>query len=256
MQETEQSEPNIDAAEICEQAKIFKKEPISRYHSAINDAAATICLKTPSMLTKRADLLALARKSVDESGFLYTKGKSRSKAFGSEAGEGLPLRKRPKISQEFRETRRENITEDLNCINTQIQFKERRIETEATSKNFKMCDLLSEEVAELKKKRQLLESELLYSSKRRKSRKCTTEGRRNSTHLVIVMPHFQTLEASLEAQEVQLAHHLHLALLCFCLRVRLPPVVKIPELAHLQKQSFFQELNQVSQKLVLLSIFR
>lgn len=171
MQETEQSEPNIDATEICEQAKIFKKEPISRYHSAINDAAATICLKTPSMLTKRADLLALARKSVDESGFLYTKGKSRSKAFGSEAGEGLPLRKRPKISQEFRETRRKNITEDLSCINTQIQFKERRIETEATSRNFKMCDLLSEEVAELKKKRQLLESELTLLIKKEKKSK-------------------------------------------------------------------------------------
>ena len=134
MQETEQSEPNIDRAEVREQANIFKKEPISRYHSAINDAAATICLKNPSMLMKRADLLALARKSVHESGFLYTKGKSRSRAFGSKAGEELPVRKRPKLSQEFRETRQRNITEDLNCINTQIQFKERRIETEATSK--------------------------------------------------------------------------------------------------------------------------
>ena len=100
----------------------------------------------------------------------YTKGKSRSKTFGSEAGEGLPVQKRPKINREFRETRRQNITEDLKCTNTQIQFKERRIETEATSKNFKICDVLSEEVTELKK-RQLLESELTLLIKKEKKSK-------------------------------------------------------------------------------------
>ena len=109
---------------------------------------------------------------MDESGFMYTKGKSRSKAFGSEAREGLPVRKRPKINREFRETRWQNITEDfLKCTNTQIQFKERRIETEATSKNFKICDILSEEVTELKKKRQLLESELTLLIKKEKKSK-------------------------------------------------------------------------------------
>ena len=115
--------------------------------------------------------LTVATPGVDESGFMYTKGKSRSKAFGSEAGEGLPVRKRPKISQEFRETRRQNITEDLKCTNTQIQFKERRTETEATSKNFRICDVLSEEVTELKKKGQLLESELTLLIKKEKKSK-------------------------------------------------------------------------------------
>lgn len=120
-----------------------------------------------------------------------------------------------------------------------------------------MCDLLSEEVAELKKKRQLLESELtLLIKKEKKSKMYYRRKEKQHSSGDSDAPHFQTLEASLEAQEVQLAHHLHLALLCFCLRLRLPPVVKIPELAHLLKQSLFQELNQVSQKLVLLSIFR
>ena len=32
--------------------------------------------------------LTLATPDVDENGFMYTKGKSRSKAFGSEAGGG------------------------------------------------------------------------------------------------------------------------------------------------------------------------
>jgi len=112
------------------------------------------------MLTKRGDLLNLARQSVDESGFVYRKGKSRSKSFGSEAGEGAPAPKRPKISQQLRDKRKQNINEDLKCINTQIQFKERRIETEVLNKNFKLCDLLAEEVTELKKRRQMLNSEL------------------------------------------------------------------------------------------------
>ena len=115
--------------------------------------------------------LTVATSGVDENGFMYTKGKSRSKAFGSEAGERLPVQKRPKINREFRETRRQNITEDLKCTNTQIQFKEQRIETEATSKNFKICDVLSEEVTELKKKRQLLESELTLLIKKEKRSK-------------------------------------------------------------------------------------
>ena len=114
----------ISETEICQQAKIYKKESISRYQSAINDAAAAICLKNPAMLTKRGDLLNLARQSVDESGFVYRKGKSRSKSFGSEAGEGAPAPKRPKISQQLRDKRKHNINEDLKCINTQIQFKE------------------------------------------------------------------------------------------------------------------------------------
>ena len=73
---------------------------------------------------------------------------------------------------------------------------------------------------------------------------------------MVVMSHYPTVEASLEAQEVQLACPLRLALLCFCLRLRVPPAVRVPEWAHLLKQSFFQELNQVSQNLVLLSTFR
>ena len=95
----------------------------------------------------------------------------------------------------------------------------------------------------------------LYSSKRRKSQNCTIEGRRNNTHLVIVMSPYQTgtaweahpsleVHPSLEAQEAQLAHPLHLAHLCFSLRLRLLLVVKIPEWVHLLKQSFFQKLNQ------------
>ena len=57
--------------------------------------------------------LTVATPGVDESGFMYRKGKPRSKAFGSEAGEGLPVQKDPKINREFRETRWQNIIEDL-----------------------------------------------------------------------------------------------------------------------------------------------
>ena len=157
----EQSEPqDLTANEIREQAKIFKKGSISKYQSAVNDAAATICIRNPAMLTKRGELLTLAKRSVDESGFVYRKGKSRSKAFGSEADEpGPSAPKRLKITQQIRDTRQRNIAEDLKSINTHIQFKEKRIDTEVIAKNFRVCDLLAEEVSELKK-RQVLTSEL------------------------------------------------------------------------------------------------
>ena len=123
----EQSEPqDLTSNENREQAKIYKKESISKYQSAVNDAAASICTRNPAMLTKRGELLTLARKSVDEGGYVYGKGKSRSKAFGSvtdEAGPSAP--KRPKITQEIRDRRRQDITEELKSIGTQIQFKEK-----------------------------------------------------------------------------------------------------------------------------------
>ena len=79
---------------------------------------------------------------------LVPKGEVKIKVLGSEAGEEAAAATK----------RKQNINEDLKCINTQIQFKERRIETEVLNKNFKLCDLA--EVTELKKRRQMLNSEL------------------------------------------------------------------------------------------------
>ena len=56
---------------------------LSDYQQEVNAAAEKICLRNPHMICKRGTLLELARKEVHDSGYVYKKGKSRSKAFGT-----------------------------------------------------------------------------------------------------------------------------------------------------------------------------
>ena len=49
----------------------------------MNDAAGDICVQNPIMLSVRGELLELARKRVNDSGYKYKNVKSRSKRFGS-----------------------------------------------------------------------------------------------------------------------------------------------------------------------------
>ena len=65
---------------IREDSKIYRKDdkrPLSAYQKAINSAAGNICVRDPTMLTKKGELLALAKEQVYESGFQFKKGKSR-----------------------------------------------------------------------------------------------------------------------------------------------------------------------------------
>ena len=65
---------------IREDSKIYRKDdkrPLSAYQKAINCAAGNICVRDPTMLTKKGELLALAKEQVYESGFQFKKGKSR-----------------------------------------------------------------------------------------------------------------------------------------------------------------------------------
>ncbi len=70
----------MDEETIREKAKVYtnvKKRPLSSFQQAVNKAAGNICLKDPIMLTKKGNLLTLARQQVYESGFQFKKGKSR-----------------------------------------------------------------------------------------------------------------------------------------------------------------------------------
>ena len=65
---------------IREGSKIYRKDdkrPLSDYQKAINSAAGDICVRDPTMLTKKGELLALAKEQVYESRFQFKKGKSR-----------------------------------------------------------------------------------------------------------------------------------------------------------------------------------
>ena len=53
----------------------------------------------------------------------------------------------------------ENVKKQVKTISTQIQFKEKRVEDGVVVKNFKLCDWLTEEIAELQAKQRELEAE-------------------------------------------------------------------------------------------------
>ena len=113
------------------------------------------------MLTDRKELLKQARLAVHEEGYQYSKKRSRSKQFGSESGEteGSSV-KRVKVTKDVRRARIDQLKEQLKTTNTHILFKEERIRAGAEKKNFKLCDLLTEEVEELQQKRREFEIEL------------------------------------------------------------------------------------------------
>ena len=137
----------------------------------MNDAAGDICVQNPIMLSVRGEFLELARKRVNDSGYEYKKGKSRSKRFGSASSVEASTPKRPKLDQEFRTKRIQQIKEEVKTINTQVSFKERRVEAGVQLKNFKLCDQLTDEISELQKQRHALEMELQCLEKKEKKSK-------------------------------------------------------------------------------------
>ena len=137
-----------EEAEIKEKAIIYRKEskrPLSQYHHRMNAAAQEICLKNPSMLTKRGELQLAAQDAVIRSGYQFKKGRSRSKKLA-----GDPQLKSPKMDKDLRTQRIQELKEDIKDCNDRILFKEERCEAASAVKNYKLCDNLSEEIVALK----------------------------------------------------------------------------------------------------------
>ena len=143
----------VDASKIPDRlvlkAVVVKSDLVSfsDYQQEVN--AAENMPKNPRMICKCGTLLELARKEEHDSGYVYKKGKSRSKTFGT--CENTP--KRQKFDCDYPQRRMKELEEDLVGINKRISLKESRCEAGAAVKNFKLCDQLSDEVAELKKQR-------------------------------------------------------------------------------------------------------
>ena len=129
----------MDTQEIKKEAIFFKKEPLSTYHIKVNEASQAICLCKLSMLRKRSELLALAKQSVHDSGYLYRKGASRSKQYGS-AVDNATKPKRVKTSTDERVSHLKTIKEELSDLQNQVSFKRKRLDAAEVTKNYKLCD--------------------------------------------------------------------------------------------------------------------
>ena len=61
----------VDEKNIREKAMVYKKQdkrPLTSFQIAVNKAAGDICVKDPSMMATRGNLLVLARQQVYDSG--------------------------------------------------------------------------------------------------------------------------------------------------------------------------------------------
>ena len=114
------------------------------------------------MLLSKQKLWEEARKKLNESGYDYKKGKSRSKQLisSSESDESTPAPKRVKTTEALRIKRILEIEEDLGDISQRMGFKEKRREQASLSHQYGVCDQISEEISVLKDQRRVLEKEL------------------------------------------------------------------------------------------------
>ena len=114
------------------------------------------------MLLSKQKLWEEARKKLNESGYDYKKGKSRSKQLisSSESDESTPAPKQVKTTEALQIKRISEIEEDLSDISQRMGFKEKRREQASLSHQYGICDQISEEISVLKDRRRVLEKEL------------------------------------------------------------------------------------------------
>ena len=159
----------FDKEKILEAGEIYKKESLSKYHRAINEASGELAVQDPSLLTRRGDLLNLARVEVQKKGYSYVKGKSRSKRFMSPPSD-TPAPMRTKVSAEVRQKRIAALKEDISSLDRHFHFKNKRLQQAEGVKNYKLCEEINEEVQVItRQKRELTEELRLFREKERKA---------------------------------------------------------------------------------------
>ncbi len=121
-------------------------KPLSPYQVKINSAAKELAVATPNLLDTRHKLLELARAKVDDDGYVYKKGKSRSKHLRgatSDEGERSEQSKRIKTSGAVRDQRISHIDETIKDTNKPMNFKELRREQASNSHKYQLCESIT-----------------------------------------------------------------------------------------------------------------
>lgn len=168
--------PKPSDAYIKEQAKIFGRNPsrpveLTKYQVRMNEVAQELCLTNPNLLSDRNLLLQKAQERVHDQGYVYKKGKSRSKRLNSPDQVSIDATpKRKKICQEFRLQRIAELKDVVKDLSDQITYKEKRRESASNVHNYKECDMLTEQMSALKAECREHERELVdLQRKQRKS---------------------------------------------------------------------------------------
>ena len=82
----------INEEEVRAQARIIGKsgKELTKYQKRLNEIAGDLCVHNLALLAERGKLLELAKGELHESGYMYAKGKSRSKKFNPFGDEERP----------------------------------------------------------------------------------------------------------------------------------------------------------------------
>ena len=124
----------------------------------MTNAAYELCLENPSLVNNKGRLMDLARAKVDEEGYPYKKQRSRSKAFGAVKDQGN--RKHIKLSAEFRKKRIEDLSEDINSINSTMALLEKERYKQHNMNKYAQAANVEEQIASKRKEKRALEEEL------------------------------------------------------------------------------------------------
>ena len=111
-------------------------------------------------MSDRKALLEASQKRLDESGYIYKKGKSHSKRLSFDDDESSGSKK-IKINKEFRTARIKELEEQIKNKNKQVQYKELRRDGARNVHIYRECDNLTEQLSVLKTDKRRLELELL-----------------------------------------------------------------------------------------------
>ena len=129
----------------------------------VSTAAIELALQTPSLLSSRQILLEVARKKVNNDGYVYKKGESIEAMFSTS-------RVCLKTSEAFRMKRIQDLEDDIKDLNDRLMFKEKRRDQASNVRNYKVCDMVMEELSVIKQQKREREVELrTLQRKQRKS---------------------------------------------------------------------------------------
>ena len=149
--------------------KETSKRQLKHFEKLVNDAAVELCLADVSLLDRRGELLQKARRKVADDGYVFKKGRSRSKHYGIHDAASTP--KRPKCDKEMREERLQTIEDEMSDIARMVRFKEKRLSQAEAGRNYKVCEQLTEEMMALKSRKRELDSEKrLFEQKKKRAK--------------------------------------------------------------------------------------
>lgn len=144
---------------MMQQPTIFGRDgmkKVTKYQQQVNKAAVELALETPSLLSSQQKLLEVARKRWTVMD-IYTK---KERADPNSYVKQRNVHKSKWRHQTFWLKRISALEENIKDFNDRLSFKIIRKHQASNSRNYKLCDVLTEEMSAIKQQKRECEAEL------------------------------------------------------------------------------------------------